>query len=155
MLVDLGRNDLGKISALAPVQVERLHTIERFSHVMHIGSTIRGEIPGGAGRPGCHRGGAPRGHPVRRPQDPGLPAHRGAGGQQAGHLRGAIGYIDFTGNMDTCIAIRIAYQKNGRVFVRSGAGIVADSVPEQEFEECMNKARASLRALELAQEAEL
>ena len=68
---------------------------------------------------------------------------------------GAIGYIDFTGNMDTCIAIRIAYQKNGRVFVRSGAGIVADSVPEQEFEECMNKARASLRALELAQEAEL
>ena len=68
---------------------------------------------------------------------------------------GAIGYIDFTGNMDTCIAIRIAYQKNGRVFVRSGAGIVADSVPEQEFEECMNKARASLRALELAQEVEL
>ena len=68
---------------------------------------------------------------------------------------GAIGYIDFTGNMDTCIAIRIAYQKNGRVFVRSGAGIVADSVPEQEFEECMNKARASLKALELAQEAEL
>ena len=68
---------------------------------------------------------------------------------------GAIGYLDFTGNLDTCIAIRIAYQKNGRVFVRSGAGIVADSVPEQEFEECMNKARASLRALELAQEAEL
>ena len=68
---------------------------------------------------------------------------------------GAIGYIDFTGNMDTCIAIRIAYQKNGRVFVRSGAGIVADSVPEQELEECMNKARASLRALELAQEVEL
>ena len=68
---------------------------------------------------------------------------------------GAIGYIDFTGNMDTCITIRLAYQKNGRVFVRSGAGIVADSVPEQEFEEYMNKARASLRALELAQEVEL
>ena len=68
---------------------------------------------------------------------------------------GAIGYIDFTGNMDTCIAIRIAYQKNGRVFVRSGAGIVADSVPEKEFEECLNKARASLKALELAQEEDL
>ena len=61
---------------------------------------------------------------------------------------GAIGYIDFTGNMDTCIAIRIAYKKNGKVFVRSGAGIVADSVPEKEFEECLNKAKASLAALE-------
>ena len=68
---------------------------------------------------------------------------------------GAIGYIDFTGNMDTCIAIRIAYKKNGRVFVRSGAGIVADSVPEKEFEECLNKARASLKALELAQEVDV
>ena len=67
---------------------------------------------------------------------------------------GAIGYIDFTGNMDTCIAIRIAYKKNGSVFVRSGAGIVADSVPEKEFEECLNKAKSSLRALELAQEDE-
>ena len=65
-----------------------------------------------------------------------------------------IGYIDFTGNMDTCIAIRIAYQKNGKVFVRSGAGIVADSEPEKEFEECLNKARASLKALELAQEVD-
>ena len=63
---------------------------------------------------------------------------------------GAIGYIDFAGNMDTCIAIRIAYKKNGKVFVRSGAGIVADSVPEKEYEECLNKARASLRALEEA-----
>ena len=65
---------------------------------------------------------------------------------------GAIGYIDFTGNMDTCIAIRIAYKKNGKVFVRSGAGIVADSVPETEYQECLNKAGASLKALELAQE---
>ena len=67
---------------------------------------------------------------------------------------GAIGYIDFTGNMDTCIAIRIAYKKNGKVFVRSGAGIVADSVPEKEFEECLNKAKASLKSLELAQEVD-
>lgn len=64
----------------------------------------------------------------------------------------AIGYIDFTGNMDTCIAIRIAYKKNGKVFVRSGAGIVADSVPEKEYEECLNKARAVLNSLTLAQE---
>ena len=64
---------------------------------------------------------------------------------------GAIGYIDFTGNMDTCIAIRIAYKKNGKVFVRSGAGIVADSDPEKEFQECINKAKASLKALEVSQ----
>ena len=67
---------------------------------------------------------------------------------------GAIGYIDFTGNMDTCIAIRIAYKKNGKVFVRSGAGIVADSVPEKEYEECINKARAVMNALKLAEEEE-
>ena len=67
---------------------------------------------------------------------------------------GAIGYIDFTGNMDTCIAIRIAYKKNGKVFVRSGAGIVADSDPEKEFQECINKAKASLKALEVSQEVE-
>lgn len=68
---------------------------------------------------------------------------------------GAIGYIDFTGNMDTCIVIRCAYKKNGRMFVRSGAGIVADSVPEKEFQECFNKAMSSLKALQLAQEVEL
>ena len=67
---------------------------------------------------------------------------------------GAIGYIDFTGNMDTCIAIRIAYKKNGKVFVRSGAGIVADSDPEKEFQECINKAKASLKALEVSKEVE-
>ena len=131
MLVDLGRNDLGKISRFGAVQVEKFHTIERFSHVMHIGSTVRGKL--------------------REDKD----ALDAIENNKRGIYGGAIGYIDFTGNMDTCIAIRIAYQKNGRVFVRSGAGIVADSVPEQEFEECMNKARASLRALELAQEAEL
>ena len=66
----------------------------------------------------------------------------------------AVGYIDFAGNMDTCIAIRMAYKKNGKVFVRSGAGIVADSVPEREYEECLNKAKATLKALELAEEVE-
>ena len=68
---------------------------------------------------------------------------------------GALGYLDFAGNMDTCIAIRIAYKKNGRVFVRSGAGIVADSVPETEYQECINKAKAAVSALTLAQEEDL
>ena len=154
MLVDLGRNDLGKISKFGTVQVEKLHSIERYSHVMHIGSTVRGEIEGGfdaldaveAVLPAGTLSGAPK---IRACQLIGELENN-----KRGIYGGAIGYIDFTGNMDTCIAIRIVYKKNGKVFVRSGAGIVADSVPEKEFEECINKAKASLKALELAQEVE-
>ena len=152
MLVDLGRNDLGKISKFGSVQVEKLHSIERYSHVMHIGSTVRGEIDEKydaldaieAVLPAGTLSGAPK---IRACQLIGELENN-----KRGIYGGAIGYIDFTGNMDTCIAIRIAYKKNGKVFVRSGAGIVADSVPENEFEECINKAKSSLRALELAQE---
>lgn len=155
MLVDLGRNDLGKISRFGTVQVETLHSVERFSHVMHIGSTVRGEIAEGydaldaieAVLPAGTLSGAPK---IRACQLIGQLENN-----KRGIYGGAIGYIGFTGNMDTCIAIRIAYKKNGKVFVRSGAGIVADSIPEKEFEECLNKAKSSLQALELAQEAEL
>ena len=154
MLVDLGRNDLGKISRFGTVQVEKMHSVERFSHVMHIGSTVRGEIDEKhdafdaieAVLPAGTLSGAPK---IRACQLIGELENN-----KRGIYGGAIGYIDFTGNMDTCIAIRIAYKKNGKVFVRSGAGIVADSVPEKEFEECINKAKASLKALELAQEVE-
>ena len=154
MLVDLGRNDLGKISKFGSVQVEKLHSIERFSHVMHIGSTVRGEIADGydaldaieAVLPAGTLSGAPK---IRACQLIGELEQN-----KRGIYGGAIGYIDFAGNMDTCIAIRIAYKKNGKVFVRSGAGIVADSVPEKEYEECLNKAKSVLKALELAQEAE-
>ena len=153
MLVDLGRNDLGKISKFGTVQVEKLHSIERYSHVMHIGSTVRGEIRDDkdaldaieAVLPAGTLSGAPK---IRACQLIGELEHN-----KRGIYGGAIGYLDFTGNLDTCIAIRIAYRKNNKVFVRSGAGIVADSDPEKEFEECLNKARASLRALELAQES--
>ena len=154
MLVDLGRNDLGKISKFGSVCVEKLHSIERFSHVMHIGSTVRGEIRDdkdaldaiGAVLPAGTLSGAPK---IRACQLIGELENN-----KRGIYGGAIGYIDFTGNMDTCIAIRIVYKKNGKVFVRSGAGIVADSVPEKEYEECLNKAKASLKALELASEVE-
>lgn len=155
MLVDLGRNDLGKISKFGTVQVEALHSIERFSHVMHIGSTVRGEISERhdaldaieAVLPAGTLSGAPK---IRACQLIGELEHN-----KRGIYGGAIGYIDFAGNMDTCIAIRIAYKKNGKVFVRSGAGIVADSDPEKEFEECLNKAKSSLKALALAQEADI
>lgn len=154
MLADLGRNDLGKISRFGTVQVERFHSIERFSHVMHIGSTVRGEIRGDkdaldaieAVLPAGTLSGAPKIRACRRIGE--------LENNKRGIYGGAIGYIDFTGNMDTCIAIRIVYKKNGYVFVRSGAGIVADSVPEKEYEECLNKAGASLKALRLAQEVE-
>lgn len=155
MLVDLGRNDLGKISRFGSVKVEKLHSVERYSHVMHIGSTVRGEIEErydaldavSAVLPAGTLSGAPK---IRACQLIGELEDN-----KRGIYGGAIGYIDFTGNMDTCIAIRIAYKKNGKVFVRSGAGIVADSVPEKEFEECINKARAVISALEIAGEAEI
>lgn len=152
MLVDLGRNDLGKISKFGSVQVEKLHFIERFSHVMHIGSTVRGEIREEndaldaveAVLPAGTLSGAPK---IRACQLIGELENN-----KRGIYGGAVGYIDFTGNMDTCIGIRIVYKKNGKVFVRSGAGIVADSVPEREYEECINKAKAVMNALELAEE---
>lgn len=155
MLVDLGRNDLGKVSEFGSVKVEKLHMIERYSHVMHIGSTVRGEISDDhdaldaieAVLPAGTLSGAPK---IRACQLIGELENN-----KRGIYGGAIGYIDFTGNMDMCIAIRIAYKKNGKVFVRSGAGIVADSVPEKEFQECLNKARSSMTALELAQEEQL
>ena len=155
MLVDLGRNDLGKVSRFGTVQVEKFHTIERFSHVMHIGSTVRGELREDKDALDAIEAVLPAGTLSGAPKLRACQLIAELENNKRGIYGGAIGYIDFTGNLDTCIAIRIAYQKNGRVFVRSGAGIVADSVPEQEFEECMNKARASLKALELAQEAEL
>lgn len=155
MLVDLGRNDLGKISRFGTVQVEKFHSVEHFSHVMHIGSTVRGEIREGKDALDAIEAVLPAGTLSGAPKIRACQLIGELENNKRGIYGGAIGYIDFTGNMDTCIAIRIAYKKNGRVFVRSGAGIVADSVPEKEFEECLNKARASLEALELAQEVDV
>ena len=155
MLVDLGRNDLGKISKFGTVQVEKLHSVEHYSHVMHIGSTVRGEIADGRDALDAIEAVLPAGTLSGAPKIRACQLIGELENNKRGIYGGAIGYIDFTGNMDTCIAIRIAYKKNGKVFVRSGAGIVADSVPEKEYQECLNKARASLKALELAQEEDL
>ena len=152
MLVDLGRNDLGKVSRFGTVEVEKLHSIERYSHVMHIGSTVRGQL-----RPECDALDAieavlPAGTLSGAPKIRACQLIGQLENNKRGIYGGAIGYIDFTGNMDTCIAIRIAYRKNGQVFVRSGAGIVADSEPEKEYQECINKAQAVVSALRQAQE---
>ena len=147
MLVDLGRNDLGKISRFGSVSVEKLHSIERYSHVMHIGSTVRGEIRPeydaldavAAVLPAGTLSGAPK---IRACQLIGQ-----LEGTKRGIYGGAVGYLSFQGDLDACIAIRLAYRKGDTVYVCSGAGIVADSVPEKEYQECMNKAAAVVRAL--------
>ena len=152
MLVDLGRNDLGKISRFGSVEVETLRQVLRFSHVMHIGSTVRGRIREDRDALDAIEAVLPAGTLSGAPK---IRARRLIGeleNNKRGIYGGAIGYIDFAGSMDTCIVIRIAWRKNGRVFIRSGAGIVFDSVPEKEFEESMNKAGAVLRALQLAEE---
>ena len=151
MLVDLGRNDLGKVSQFGTVEVEKYMEIERFSHVMHIGSTVVGKIQEekealdaiGAVLPAGTLSGAPKFRACQIINE--------LENNKRGIYGGAIGYLDFTGNMDTCIAIRIAYKKNGKVFIRSGAGIVADSVPETEYKECIHKAKAVVNALEQAE----
>ena len=152
MLVDLGRNDIGKISEFGSVKVEKYMSIERFSHVMHIGSTVAGTIREDKDALDAVDAILPAGTLSGAPKIRACEIINELEDNKRGIYGGAIGYIDFAGNLDTCIAIRIAYKKNGKVFVRSGAGIVADSIPEKEYEECINKAKAVVRALELAQE---
>jgi anthranilate synthase component 1 len=152
MLVDLGRNDLGRISEFGSVEVEKYLSIERFSHVMHIGSTVKSQIRQDMGALDAVSAVLPAGTLSGAPKIRACQIINELEGRKRGIYGGAIGYIAFTGNLDTCIAIRIAYKKNGKVFIRSGAGIVADSVPEKEYLECENKMRAVLNALEKASE---
>ena len=155
MLVDLGRNDIGKISKFGTVRVEKYHEIERYSHVMHIGSTVRGEIREdldaldavGSILPAGTLSGAPKIRACQLIND--------LEDNKRGIYGGGIGYIDFGGNLDLCIAIRIAYKKKNKVFIRSGAGIVADSVPEKEYQECINKAAAVVTALKQSEVEDL
>ena len=151
MLVDLGRNDLGKISIPGTVHVEKYMGIERFSHVMHIGSTVSGRIREDRDSVDVVDAILPAGTLSGAPKIRACEIIAELEGRKRGIYGGAVGYLDFAGNIDTCISIRLAYKKNGRVCVQSGAGIVADSVPEKEFEECMNKAGAVLQALKTAE----
>lgn len=152
MLVDLGRNDLGKISEFGSVKLDQYMAIQRYSHVMHIGSTVEGKL-----REDCKAIDAvdavlPAGTLSGAPKIRACEIINELEDNKRGIYGGAIGYIDFAGNLDTCIAIRIAYKVKDKIMVRSGAGIVADSVPEKEFQECINKAKAVLTAIEQASE---
>ncbi len=151
MLVDLGRNDLGKVSRFGSVEVEKYMSIERFSHVMHIGSTVRGELREEKSALDALSAVLPAGTLSGAPKIRACQIINELENNKRGIYGGAIGYLDFSGNMDTCISIRIAYKKNGKVFIRSGAGIVADSVPEKEYEECLNKAKAVIQAIRQAE----
>ena len=152
MLVDLGRNDIGKVSEFGSVTVEKYMGIEKYSHVMHIGSTVRGKLRGDMDAIHAMDSILPAGTLSGAPKIRACQIINELENNKRGIYGGAVGYIDFAGNLDTCIAIRLAFKKNGRIFVRSGAGIVADSVPENEYQECINKAKAVIKALEEAQE---
>jgi len=149
MLVDLGRNDLGRVCEYGSVKVERLMFVERYSHVMHIASSLRGRLRDGVdcfdALMACFPAGTLSGAPKVRAMeiiDELEPTRRGI-------YAGAILYLDFSGNLDSCIGLRTLVAKDGRAYVQAGAGIVADSVPEREYEESRNKARAVLKALEI------
>ena len=151
MLVDLGRNDIGRVAKLGSVHVERYLDVLRFSHVMHIGSTVCGDIADECDAMDVIDSVLPAGTLSGAPKIRACQIIQEQEGVKRGIYGGAIGYLDFTGNLDTCIGIRLAYKKDGKVCVQSGAGIVADSVPAHEFAECRNKARAVVEALHAAE----
>ena len=150
MLVDLGRNDIGRIAEIGSVKVEKYLSVEKFSHVMHIGSTVTGTLRRDLDSLSAIDSILPAGTLSGAPKIRACEIINELEDNKRGIYGGAIGYVDLSGNLDTCISIRIAFSRNNKVFIRSGAGIVADSVPEKEFEECLNKAAAVIDALKTA-----
>ena len=152
MLVDLGRNDVGRVAKYGSVEVSDVMMIERYSHVMHITSNVTGQLTDdrdafdalAACLPAGTVSGAPKVRAMQIIDE--LEPHR------RGPYAGAVGYIDFAGNMDTCIALRTIVIQDGVAYVQAGAGIVADSVPEREYEETLNKARGLLKAIKITQQ---
>lgn len=151
MLVDLGRNDIGRISAIGTVHVEKYMEIERFSHVCHIGSTVTGRLRDDLDAVSCVDSILPAGTLSGAPKFRACQIIEELEGRKRGLYGGAIGYIDFSGNLDVCIAIRLVYKKNGQIVIQSGAGIVADSDPIREEQECRNKAAAVVEAVRAAE----
>ncbi len=151
MLIDLGRNDVGRIAKPGSVKLTDRMVIERYSHVMHIVSNVTGQLREGADAIDVLRATFPAGTLSGAPKIRALEIIDELEPSKRGIYSGAVGYLAWNGSMDTAIAIRTAVVKDGKVFVQAGAGIVADSVPDQEWQETMNKARAVLRAAALAQ----
>ena len=152
MLVDLGRNDVGRVAETGSVKVTELMGIERYSHVMHIFSNVSGSLADGKSAFDVFRATFPAGTVSGAPKIRAMEIIEELESVQRGPYAGAVGYFGFSGNMDTCITIRSILIKDRMAYVQSGAGIVADSVPEKEFEETLNKAQAIFKAIKLAEE---
>ncbi len=149
MLVDLGRNDVGRVARVGSVRVSDKMVIERYSHVMHIVSNVTGELKPGMDAIDVLRATFPAGTVSGAPKVRAMEIIEELEPTRRGIYSGAVGYIGWNGNMDTAIAIRTAVIKNGKLYIQAGAGIVADSIPVREWEETMNKARAIFRAVEM------
>ncbi len=152
MLVDLGRNDLGRVCRASTVEVDEFMTVERYSHVMHIVSNVRGRLAEGCGPFESFRASFPAGTLTGAPKIRAMEIIEELEPCKRGVYGGSIGYISYSGNMDMCIAIRTLVIKDGQIYIQAGAGIVADSVPETEFEETENKAKGMLKAIDMARD---
>jgi anthranilate synthase component I len=150
MLVDLGRNDLGRVCAVGSVEVTELGIVERYSHVMHLVSNVRGRVRPGLDAYDVFRASFPAGTLTGAPKIRAMEIIEEMEPVKRGCYGGAVGYFSFDGNMDMCIAIRTVLIKDGMINVQAGGGVVADSVPGLEYEETMNKAKAMMKAVEMA-----
>ncbi len=150
MLVDLGRNDIGRVCRYGSVKPREMMIVERYSHVMHIVSDIQGALSEGRNAFDVLRASFPAGTVSGAPKIRAMEIIDELENVRRGPYAGAIGYFSSTGNLDSCITIRTILIKGARAFVQAGAGIVADSVPAREYEETLNKARAMLRAIAMA-----
>lgn len=151
MLVDLARNDVGRVAAFGTIRLSDMMRVERYSHVMHITSNVSGQLAEGKTPLDALRSGLPAGTVSGAPKVRAMQIIDELEPHRRGPYGGAVGYIDFSGNLDTCIALRTLVVKDGVVYLQAGAGIVADSVPALEYEETLNKAKALLRAIEVAE----
>jgi len=152
MLVDLGRNDVGRVAEIGSVEVTELMGVERYSHVMHIVSNVRGVLGQGKNAFDVFRATFPAGTVSGSPKIRAMEIIEELEPVRRGPYAGAVGYFSFSGNMDTCITIRSILIKEGKAYIQVGAGIVADSQPEKEYEETLNKAQAIFRAIQQAEE---
>ncbi len=151
MLVDLGRNDVGKVCRLGSVELSDLMTVERYSHVMHISSTVTGELLPGKSAFDAMRSALPAGTLSGAPKVRAMEIIDELEPHRRGPYGGAVGYIDFSGNMDTCIALRTMVLQGDKAYIQAGCGVVADSKPDDEYQETINKAMGLMRALEVAE----
>jgi anthranilate synthase component I len=151
MLVDLARNDVGRVAQYGSVKLSDVFVVERYSHVMHITSNVCGRLRDGMRALDALRAGLPAGTVSGAPKVRAMQIIDEMEHHRRGPYAGAVGYIDFTGNMDTCIALRTFVMQSDVIYVQAGAGIVADSVPASEYQETLNKARGLLKAIEVAE----